>query len=377
MVATTTRTWAPVWGAAMLGLGLACGGYSSGAMPLPEHRGELVPDLVPGAHWERLADPVAVGWNPAGIAAAREIWEANSGTSAVVIVWKGVVVEHWGETDAKWTGRSIRKSLLSSLWAEPVASGKMRMDATLADLGIDDRTPLSSAEKQATFADLLASRSGVYIPAARENSGHRKRRPVRGSHPPGTFYYYNNWDFNVLGVLYRDRIATDVGGAFARQIAQPIGMEDYVASDFEWRPERISPHPAYDFEMSTRDLARYGLLWLRGGRWGERQLIDADWIRKSTTAITEETFAGAGYGMLWWAQPAGKSKLVPEGYFYAEGGSYLWVVPSRDLVVVHHRKSNQVLLRSKLGLLPDEEKVWEIFAKIVEAAPRGTPPAAS
>ena len=75
-------------------------------------------------------------------------------------------------------------------------------------------------------------------------------------------------------------------------------------------------------------------------------------------------------GVLWWVQPPGKSKLVPEGYFFAEGGSYLWVVPSRQLVIVHHRKSNLVVLRSKLGLLPDEEKVWEIFQKIVEAAPR-------
>lgn len=365
---TTMRTRAPLLGALILGWALGCGGPA--ASPLAKHQGELEPELVPGPRWERLADPAAAGWDTAKLAHARRIWEDNSGTSAVVIAWKGVIVEQWGDTTAKWTGRSIRKSLLSGLWAEPVETGTIRLDATLAELGINDRTPLSPEEKQATFADLLASRSGVYIPAARENSGHRKRRPERGSHKPGTFFYYNNWDFNVLGVLYRDHVHADIGGDFARRIAGPIGMEDFVASDFEWRPEKVSPHPAYDFEISTRDLARYGLLWLRRGRWGERQLIPARWVQDSTTAVTPETWAGAGYGRLWWVQPPGVSKLVPEGYFFAEGGSYLWVVPSRQLVIVHHRRSNMVVLRSKLGLLPEEEKVWEIFAKVVEAAPR-------
>ena len=358
--------------ALLITTGLASANASCRAAPPPtlESRADLPSDLVPGQRWQRLSDPALAGWNPAALATAQELWRGNSGTSSVVVVWKGVVVEQWGDAAAKWTTRSIRKSLLSSLWAEPVATGTMRLDATLGELGIDDRTPLSAAEKEATFADLLASRSGVYIPAARENSGHRKRRPQRGSHAHGSFFYYNNWDFNVLGVLYRDKVSPDLGGEFARKIAGPLGMEDYEPSDFAWRPEKISLHPAYDFTMSARDLARYGLLWLQRGSWGGRRVLDPTWVESATTAITEETWTGAGYGQLWWVQPPGKSKLVPEGYFFAEGGSYLWVVPSRDLVIVHHQKSNLYLMRSRLGLLPDEDNVWEIFAKVVEAAPR-------
>jgi CubicO group peptidase (beta-lactamase class C family) len=330
--------------------------------------------LVPGATWERLANPGDLGWDSGRLSSARRLSEANSGTSAVAIVWRGLVVDQWGDVDARWTVRSIRKSLLSALLAEPVLDGRLPWTATLSDLGIDDRTPLTAEEKEATVGDLLASRSGVYIPAARENAGHRRRRPPRGSHPHGSFFYYNNWDFNVLGELYRDRVSNDVGGDFARRVAGPIGMQDYRASDFEWRPERISAHPAYDFEMSARDLARYGLLWLRRGLWGDRQVIPAEWIAQSTAAVTLETGMGAGYGRLWWVQPPGRSKAVPEGYFFAEGGSCLWVVPSRDLVVVHHQKSNLGLLRSRLGLLPDEEKVREMFDRIAEAAPKSRLP---
>jgi CubicO group peptidase (beta-lactamase class C family) len=345
---------------------------SSGGGELTRIAAPPPPGHVPGRSWQRLADPVEAGWSAEGLARAKRLWETNSGTSSVVIVHRGVVVDEWGDPTAKRTVRSIRKSLLSGLLAAPVADGRLRLDVTLAELGVDDRTPLTAEERSATLEHLLSSRSGVYIPAARENSGHRKRRPERGSHPPGSFYYYNNWDFNVLGVVYRDRVAADVGGAFAREIAAPLQMEQYVPSDFEWRPETISPHPAYDFELSARDLARYGLLWARGGRWGERQVIDRSWIELSTRPVTETTWTGAGYGWLWWVQPPGRSELVPEGYFYAEGASFLWVVPSRDLVVVHLNATSPMILRLKLGLLPSEERILETFEAIVKAAPGGS-----
>jgi CubicO group peptidase (beta-lactamase class C family) len=323
---------------------------------------------VPGEHWETV-DPIAAGWRAAELDRARELWEGNSGTSSVVVVHRGVVVAEWGDVAERRTVRSIRKSLMSSLLGGAVASGRLRLDATVAELGIDDRTPLTAEEKAATLEHLLASRSGVYIPAARENSGHRRRRPPRGSQPPGTLFYYNNWDFNVLGTIYQRHVAEDVAGAFAEQIAGPIGMEDFRRDDFEWRPEDVSPIPAYDFELSARDLARYGLLWARGGRWGERQVVDPSWVERSTRPVTPETFAGSAYGWLWWVRPPGSDAAVPEGFFYAEGGSHVWVVPSRDLVVVHHNRSDFIVLRLKLGWLPDEERSWEVFRAIVAAAP--------
>src|SRR5919109_1479372 len=70
--------------------------------------------------------------------------------------------------------------------------------ATLAELGIDDQQSLTEAEKRATVADLLGSRSGVYLPAAKEPADMRAERPARGSHAAGEFFFYNNWDFNVL-----------------------------------------------------------------------------------------------------------------------------------------------------------------------------------
>jgi CubicO group peptidase (beta-lactamase class C family) len=357
----------------LLVLSAACstsGGEPAALRQLPP------PGHVPGAQWETI-DPGAAGWDVAALERARKLWRDNSGTSSVMVVHRGAVVAQWGDVEEKRTGRSIRKSLLSSLIGIAVADGKLRLDATVAELGIEDATPLSAEEQRATLADLLASRSGIYIPAAREHSGHRRRRPERGSHPPGTFFYYNNWDFNGLGLIYRRHVAEDLAADFVARIATPIGMEDFRPDDFSWMPEDVSPIPAYDFLVSTRDLARYGLLWARGGSWGDRQLVDAAWVEESTRPITPETWTGSAYGRLWWVQPPGSNPAVPEGLFYAEGGSHLWVLPSRDLVVVHHNRSNLRLLRSKLGMVPDEEQTWEVFRQVVAAGPWGREPGAT
>jgi CubicO group peptidase (beta-lactamase class C family) len=87
----------------------------------------------------------------------------------------------------------VRKSLLSALVGIGVAEGRIRLGETIGALGIDDRDPgLTETEKEATIRDLLMARSGIYHPAAYEAPDMKARRQQRGSHPPGSFWYYNN-----------------------------------------------------------------------------------------------------------------------------------------------------------------------------------------
>jgi CubicO group peptidase (beta-lactamase class C family) len=59
----------------------------------------------------------------------------------------------------------------------------------------------------------------------------RAKRPARGSHLPGSFYYYNNWDFNVLATIFEKLTGKKIFEEFAQRIAAPIGMEDYTLAD--------------------------------------------------------------------------------------------------------------------------------------------------
>ena len=119
-------------------------------------------------------------------------------------------------------------------------------------------------------------------------------------------------------------------------------MQDYrVADGYDHYERDKSVYPGYMFRMSTRDLARFGLLFARGGTWRGRQVIPADWVAESTrahSAVDMGDSYGTGYGYMWWVEGA-------QGYSArGTGGHILGVYPALDLVMViradtYHGKS--------------------------------------
>jgi CubicO group peptidase (beta-lactamase class C family) len=91
------------------------------------------------------------------------------------------------------------------------------------------------------------------------------------------------------------------------------------------------------------DFARFGMLFLRNGEWNGRQVIDRAWVEQSTrpwappdASYYPPSFATvpgrAHYGLMWWgyARPDGTYDYAAEG----DKGQYIYVSPSRDLVIV-------------------------------------------
>lgn len=284
----------------------------------------------PGKHWETLSteETVAAGWDRDKLNEARE-FAATLKTDAVMIVTRGKILDAWGAVDQKFNVHSIRKSFLSALCGIQVAEGRLDLNATMGQLGIDDNEPtLSEIEKGATVLQLLQARSGIYHPALYETKGMKARRPERFSHAPGAFWYYNNWDFNALGTIYEKVAQTGIYEDFQRRIATPVGMEDYTVTDGKYVTGKDSIHRAYPFRMTARDMARFGLLFLRQGKWRESQIVPAAWVKDSVTPWSS-TGSGYGYGYLWW--------MGKDGSFSAQGagGHHIVVIPKRDVVIVH------------------------------------------
>jgi CubicO group peptidase (beta-lactamase class C family) len=296
-------------------------------------------DKFPGKEWE-VVSPEKLGWSVSGLEAAKA-YSGTINTAAVVVVHKGQIVAAWGEIERPFNCHSMRKSILSALFGVHVASGKIDLDKTLEELGIDDKEPsLSETERKATVRDLLKARSGIYHPALYETASMKAARPKRHSHAPGEFWYYNNWDFNALGTIFEQQTASSIFEEFERQFAGPLGMQDFIRAEhtvYVTGPDSV--HPAYPIILSARDLARFGLLFARGGRWGDKQLIPEQWVKESTQSYSEAGGRG-GYGYMWWVAKDGvhyDGGLVPAGSFSARGagGHCMLVVPAADLVVVH------------------------------------------
>ena len=292
----------------------------------------------PGASWEPAGAAEQAGWSQEKLKRARD-YSATLDTEAVMVIVGGRILTEWGETARRYNIHSIRKSFLSALYGIYVKEGKIDLGASMEKLGIDDNAPsLTPIEKTATVADLLKARSGIYHAALYESEGMAKGRPVRGSHAPGTHWYYNNWDFNALGTIFEQQTGTKIFPEFKARIADPIGMQDYRLQDGHYVTGGDSIHAAYPFRMSARDLARFGLLYLCGGAWEGRQVVPREWIAESTASYSANRQTG-GYGYMWWIVNSTylPARLAPAGSFLASGsgGHKILIVPAFDLVLVH------------------------------------------
>ena len=260
-----------------------------------------------------------------------------------MVIQGGEVVDQWGDFDKKIDSYSVRKSLISALYGIYSAEGVIDINQTLEQLGIDDSPdPLTKEEKQARVVDLLRARSGVYHVVDFETESMKKERPARGSHAPGTYWYYNNWDFNVLGTIFEKKTGLKIGDAFYQRIAKPIGMQDFQPSDVFYFGGPFSIHPAYHFEITARDMARFGLLYLRHGRWNGKQIVPEAWVEKSSHAnemVQTDGMDRGGYEYLWWVDYGGVHfpEVSLPGIYSARGNGahFIFIIPTLDMVIVH------------------------------------------
>jgi CubicO group peptidase (beta-lactamase class C family) len=316
--------------------------------------------------WPQYDNVTEAGYDPEMLDAIREQADEYQ-VGALMIVQSGHAVAAWGDVQRKFRMHSMRKSLVSALIGITVSDGTLRLSDTLRDLGIDDAVnPLRDSELDATLEDVISARSGVYLPAAYAPPGQDENRPERGAFAPGTHWFYNNWDFNVAGVIYETATEMDLYQAFDELIAHPIGMEDYHPRDgtlfFE---PRNSEHPAQTFRMSTRDLARFGQLYLNHGEWNGRKVVPADWVETSTA--THSDLGGRNYGYMWWnydVDNLGSDFRYADAYraFLARGlgGHGIVVYPDLDLVIVIRADTDH---NRRLGA----RQVWGLIDGIIEA----------
>ncbi len=277
----------------------------------------------------------------------------SSGSSSMLLLKDGEVIFEWGNTEKKHIIHSMRKALLNSLYGIAIAEGKIDTTATLRALNINDKSALSENELNATVADVLRSRSGVYHNAAAVNNAMLRDRPERDTYKPGEFYYYNNWDFNVAGAILEQETGESIYDQFLKYIAQPLGMRHYKGkveildgeSDEDFDPDSDgiyqyeksqSNFPAYHFRMSSRDLALYGLLYMNYGEWNDQQIIPREWIDVSTKPYSiYSPQHGNAYGMLWRVRVPDENTKRNSFFHTGVGVHMLGIYPDSGLILVH------------------------------------------
>ena len=331
-------------------------------------------ERVPQDSWLMYATPVEAGFSNEKLAAARAAYD-KIGAAGMLVVYDGAVLAAWGDVETRFMCHSVRKSFMSALYGRHVAAGRIDLHKTLRELNIDDIEPsLTDAEKQATVLDLLKSRSGIYHPAAYEPQHMKDGRPPRGTQAPGERWWYNNWDFNALLTIFEQETRTRFFEEFRDRLAVPLGMQDFRLRDGYYHVEpSISSHPAYPLRLSARDMARFGLLMMRGGRWGGRQIIPADWLTESTRSHSETGNKNyPGYGYLW---AIARPPFDAWGMFSAlgTGDNSIDILPRKKLVFVFRADTYHQKQINKSGRLHVIQTIAEAQTGQPKAEPKLIP----
>ena len=173
--------------------------------------------------------------------------------------------------------------------------------------------------------------------------------------PPGTAWYYNGGNTNLLGEIIRQATGQRMDAYAAQVLFAPLGITSY-----EWdhiNAEMI--HASGNLQLRPRDMAKFGSLYLNGGEWQGQRIVSREWVEASTQPHARPR-GGGGYGYQWWLRSYDFGSEQIQAFFAAGwGGQRICIFPDLEMVVV-----------STGGNYVDEDPLDEIITRfILPAAP--------
>lgn len=302
--------------------------------------------------------------------------EANH-TQAFIVIKNGVVVyeNYFNNTERNSivTSFSVAKSFTSALIGIAIQEGYInsaddpittylpelaRRDPRFKEITIRDLLLMSSGLEYEEFRPLLFNSDDIltsYYPDQRKIS----LENTNIINPPGQNFRYNKYHPQLLGMILERTTGMPVTTYLQTRIWDKLGMEfdgswstDSKTSDFEKMETGVNAR-AIDF-------AKFGTLFLNGGRWQGQQVISEAWVNESTQPWLPNnptdyypqqfpTLPGQGYyKYMWW----GMTRTEDSYDFTAYGnkGQFIYVSPTKNLVIVRNGVEYGIPMEEWLGL---------------------------
>lgn len=273
-------------------------------------------------------------------------------TLSLLVIYKGQIIhERYAPGIDMYTKTrtwSTAKSIASTLIGILVDKGDMDLDQHLDFEWLpstfseekDPRTEISLRDALQMSSGLFpvdndkmeyATGSGMaYWAGASSSTGARSRALIR---EPGTVWDYENYDCLLAVMAMRKALGnTNTYHHFPyTSLLSKIGMENTVLS-MDRFGDFILSSQVY---TNARDLGRFGMLYLNGGKWNGEQIISKEWIDFVTSPAPSTAKRGNFYGGQWWLVPDDRTDVPKTAYSTAGNrGQFTIVVPSYDLVIV-------------------------------------------
>ncbi|MBC7606753.1 MAG: serine hydrolase [Burkholderiales bacterium] len=325
-------------------------------LPFPYGDSDPEDALLPDVDYKKLKKAVADAFDLAG--------EKKKRTRSVIVVYKDQIIAEQYETgfdkNSKILGWSMTKSITSALFGvlqkqrkldiyKPAPVAQWQNDAR-AKITINDLLHMNSGlEWEENYEKICDATQMLF--QARDMPQCQRRKPAKFA--PNSHWYYSSGTTNLLSGILRNQFQTHQQylDFWYSALIDKIGMHsmvvetdmagNFVGSSYGW--------------ATTRDWAKFGLLYLHKGNWNGAQILDESWVDYSATPTNT---SHGNYGAHFWLNAGGKFPNVPRDFYYCSGfqGQMIAIIPSLNLVIV------------RLGLKEDPDFGFNAFLSNVIAS---------
>jgi CubicO group peptidase (beta-lactamase class C family) len=293
------------------------------------------------------------------------------GGPAGLVIKNGYIVAQWGDIHRVDMTYSVTKSYLSTIAGLAVDNGLIKVVTDNVNQYVWDESFAGEHNSKVTWHHLL-NQSSDWSGSLFGLQDWADRPPKEGSLDdwknrkllePGTAYEYNDVRVNLLAYSLLQVWRKPLPVVLKEKIMDPIGAtttwrwygyeNSYVNMDgLMMQSVSGGGHHGGGIFINTLDHARFGLLFLRNGKWKNQQLLSQKWIE----AAIQPSSANKNYGYMWWLNTNQSWKGISEKVYYAAGfgGNYIIVDKEHDLVVV--------------ARWMDDDKVADFLRLIIQAA---------
>ncbi|WP_439553380.1 serine hydrolase domain-containing protein [Flavobacterium macrobrachii] len=302
--------------------------------PFPYGQNNHKDTVFSNINYEKLNAAVANAFDKKG--------EKNKRTRSVIVIYKDkIIAEKYTDgfnKNSKILGWSMTKSLTATFFGILQKQGKIDISkpAPIAEWKNDER-------KNITINDLLHMNSGLeweedygkisdvtkMLFIEEDMTQSQINKPLVGK--PNNTWNYSSGTTNLLSGILRKQFKThqEYLDFWYNSLFDKIGMNsalvevdmagNFVGSSYGW--------------ATTRDWAKFGLLYLHKGNWNGEQIFNESWAKYVSTPTNT---SNGNYGAQFWLNAGGKFPNVPKDMFYASGyqGQMVAIFPSHDLVIV-------------------------------------------
>ena len=335
------------------------------------------------AQWERRM-PAQAGFDPAALNEAIQFANANEnptfrdlllyqattygtrepfdtpigpttvrGPVSGVIIRNGYLVAEWGEPAKVDMTFSVTKTFVTTVvglaWQKGLIRDVNDRVRGYMPLGVDH---FESPKNQPITWDHLLRQTSDWQGTlwgkpdwADRPVGEPAQWPNRQVYEPGTHYKYNDVRVNLLALAALHVLRRPLPDVVREEIMEPIGASStwrwhgYENSYVEIDGKRMQSvagggHWGGGMHINAYDMARFGYLFLRNGKWKDRQLVSEQWIAQARTPGT----VNAEYGYANWYLNPGRKRVpaAPESAvtFNGDGPNIVYIDWQNDVVMV-------------------------------------------